>query len=81
MGAAKNGIEHAEQVYLLPQTHHEIERLKNQHEWIKGAFGGLIKAPISFFKQHQKILDSATADGNLKFLSSSLATILCAPFC
>jgi hypothetical protein len=39
--------------------------MRNQHEWIKGSFGGLIKAPIDYFKQGQKILDSATADGEL----------------
>lgn len=37
--------------------------MQNQHGWIKGSFGGLIKAPIDYEKKHQKILDSATADG------------------
>ena len=51
--------------YKLGHTAKEVERMRNQHEWIKGSFGGLIKAPIDYFKQGQKILDSATADGEL----------------
>ncbi|KAK4099518.1 hypothetical protein N658DRAFT_508562 [Parathielavia hyrcaniae] len=49
--------------YKLGQNQGEVERMRNQHEWIKGSFGGLIKAPIDLYKPHQKILDSATADG------------------
>ncbi|KAL7905941.1 S-adenosyl-L-methionine-dependent methyltransferase [Trichoderma velutinum] len=53
----------ARKAYILPNNQQEIERMKNQHEWMKGSFGGLIKAPIDFQRKNQKILDSATADG------------------
>ncbi|KAK7178675.1 gliotoxin biosynthesis protein [Paraphaeosphaeria sporulosa] len=49
--------------YMLPHNQKEIERMKCQHEWIKGSFGGLIKVPIDYAKKNQRILDSATADG------------------
>ncbi|KAL7811110.1 S-adenosyl-L-methionine-dependent methyltransferase [Trichoderma gracile] len=55
--------EAARKAYILPNNRQEIERMKNQHEWIKGSFGGLIKAPIDFEAKNQKILDSAAADG------------------
>ncbi|OTA04146.1 hypothetical protein A9Z42_0047230 [Trichoderma parareesei] len=55
--------EAARTAYILPNNRQEIERMKNQHEWIKGSFGGLIKAPIDFEAKNQKILDSAAADG------------------
>ncbi|TFB01718.1 hypothetical protein CCMA1212_006259 [Trichoderma ghanense] len=55
--------EAARKAYILPNNRQEIERMKNQHEWIKGSFGGLIKAPIDFETKNQKILDSAAADG------------------
>ncbi|PTB62211.1 S-adenosyl-L-methionine-dependent methyltransferase [Trichoderma citrinoviride] len=55
--------EAARKAYILPNNRKEIERMKNQHEWIKGSFGGLIKAPIDFETKNQKILDSAAADG------------------
>ncbi|RYP29374.1 hypothetical protein DL767_006760 [Monosporascus sp. MG133] len=58
-----NNLEDARKAYMLPNNRQEIERMKNQHEWIKGSFGGLIKAPIDYEKKHQKVLDSATADG------------------
>ncbi|KAK4039496.1 S-adenosyl-L-methionine-dependent methyltransferase [Parachaetomium inaequale] len=61
--SGNNGAKQAEPAYMLPHSHQEIERMKNQHEWIKGSFGGLIKAPINLFKKHQRILDSAAADG------------------
>ncbi|KAL2135479.1 hypothetical protein VTI74DRAFT_8338 [Chaetomium olivicolor] len=61
--AQSNEVKQSEEAYMLPHSHQEIERMRNQHEWIKGSFGGLIKAPINFFEKHQKILDSATADG------------------
>ncbi|KAF2092844.1 hypothetical protein NA57DRAFT_69591 [Rhizodiscina lignyota] len=48
---------------MLPHNRKEIDRMKNQHEWIKCSFGGLIKAPIDYEKKKQKILDSAAADG------------------
>jgi hypothetical protein len=56
-------LENTRKAYMLPHNQSEIERMKCQHEWIKGSFGGLIKAPIDFAKKDQKILDSATADG------------------
>jgi hypothetical protein len=57
----------ASEHYKLGHSPQEIERMRNQHEWIKGSFGGLIKAPIDYSKPGQKILDSATADGKSKF--------------
>lgn len=59
-----DSLEEAKKAYMLPNNRQEIERMKNQHEWIKGSFGGLIKAPIDYERKHQKILDSAAADGN-----------------
>ncbi|CAH0018875.1 unnamed protein product [Clonostachys rhizophaga] len=56
-------FENAKKHYMLSNNQREIERMRNQHEWIKISFGGLIKAPIDFSKKHQKILDAATADG------------------
>jgi hypothetical protein len=58
----------ARETYMLPHCQREIERMKNQHEWIKGAFEGLIKAPVDYEKQGQRILDSATADGSLNLV-------------
>lgn len=55
--------EAARKAYILPNNRQEIERMKNQHEWIKGSFGGLIKVPIDFQAKNLKILDSAAADG------------------
>lgn len=63
-----NGLEEAKKAYMLPNNRQEIERMKNQHEWIKGSFGGLIKVPIDYEKRHQKILDSAAADGETHFI-------------
>ena len=63
-----NGLEEAKKAYMLPNNLQEINRMKNQHEWIKGSFGGLIKAPIDYEKKHQQILDSATADGEFTSL-------------
>ncbi|KAK5988156.1 N-methyltransferase verN [Cladobotryum mycophilum] len=56
-------LEESKKAYMLPNNYQEILRMKNQHEWIKGSFGGLIKAPIDYEKKGQKILDSAAADG------------------
>jgi len=58
-----SGFEEAKKAYMLPNNRQELERMKSQHEWIKGSFGGLIKAPIDYDKKHQRILDSAAADG------------------
>ncbi|KAL6862024.1 S-adenosyl-L-methionine-dependent methyltransferase [Trichoderma novae-zelandiae] len=55
--------EAARKAYILPNNQQEVERMRNQHEWIKGSFAGLIKAPIDFEAKNQKILDSAAADG------------------
>jgi hypothetical protein len=60
----QNGLEETRKAYMLPHNRKEIERMKIQHEWIKGSFGGLIKAPIDYNKKNQRILDSATADGS-----------------
>jgi len=60
----QNGLEETRKAYMLPHNRKEIERMKIQHEWIKGSFGGLIKAPIDYNKKNQKIIDSATADGS-----------------
>jgi len=57
-------FEDAIKAYMLPNNRQELERMKSQHEWIKGSFGGLIKAPIDYEKKHQRILDSAAADGS-----------------
>lgn len=85
--AAKSGDvdnESARKAYILPSSRQEIERMKNQHEWIKASFGGLIKAPIDYQKKNQKILDSAAADGiaincvwYLSFAHTTLGTWLC----
>ncbi|KAL7814999.1 S-adenosyl-L-methionine-dependent methyltransferase [Trichoderma aethiopicum] len=62
--ASETSANHAaRKAYILPNNRQEIERMKNQHEWIKAAFGGLIKAPIDFEAKNLKILDSAAADG------------------
>ncbi|KAL6895112.1 S-adenosyl-L-methionine-dependent methyltransferase [Trichoderma evansii] len=55
--------ESARKAYILPNNRQEIERMRNQHEWIKASFGGLIRAPIDYRKKNQRILDSAAADG------------------
>ncbi|KAF2280364.1 S-adenosyl-L-methionine-dependent methyltransferase [Westerdykella ornata] len=68
----ENGLEETRKAYMLPHNRKEIERMKIQHEWIKGSFGGLIKAPIDYNKKKQKILDSATADGTWIFDASTL---------
>lgn len=69
----------ARKAYILPHNRQEIERMKNQHEWIKDSFGGLIKAPVDYERKNQKILDSATADGT-KFYQSSMSRIMCTDF-
>ncbi|EFE32543.1 methyltransferase SirN-like, putative [Trichophyton benhamiae CBS 112371] len=49
--------------YVIPGGSVERDRLRVQHEWIKGTAGGLIKAPLDLTAQGMKVLDSATADG------------------
>lgn len=51
--------------YYLPNNWEEIDRMRNQHEWVKGCAGGLIKAPIDYAAKGLRIMDSATADGML----------------
>ncbi|OAA41293.1 hypothetical protein NOR_05371 [Metarhizium rileyi] len=63
-GDIENGFDESRQAYLLSHSQREVQRMKNQHEWVKTAFGGLIKAPIDYEKKDQSILDSATADGD-----------------
>ncbi|KAH6603988.1 hypothetical protein Trco_007434 [Trichoderma cornu-damae] len=57
------GDAESRKAYILPHSRSEIERMKNQHEWLKCAFGGLIKAPIDYESKNQKILDSGASDG------------------
>ncbi|KOS22743.1 Demethylmenaquinone methyltransferase [Escovopsis weberi] len=61
--AFASDLDEAKKAYMLPNNCQEILRMKNQHEWIKGSFGGLIKAPFEYEKKGQRILDSAAADG------------------
>ncbi|KAK0638005.1 N-methyltransferase gliN [Lasiodiplodia hormozganensis] len=49
--------------YPLPFHFAEMDRLRIQHEWVKGTCGGLIKAPIDYKASGLRVLDSATADG------------------
>ncbi|KAI9875173.1 MAG: hypothetical protein M1830_008793 [Pleopsidium flavum] len=49
--------------YILPHTLSEIDRMRNQHEWVKGCASGLVKAPLDTTKPRLRIMDSATADG------------------
>ncbi|KAL1622603.1 hypothetical protein SLS56_008714 [Neofusicoccum ribis] len=39
-----------------------MDRLRIQHEWVKGTCGSLIKAPIDYKAPGLRVLDSATAD-------------------
>ncbi|KGO70779.1 hypothetical protein PEX1_027090 [Penicillium expansum] len=53
----------ADYTYVMPHTTSEIQRLRNQHDWIKASMGGkLVFAPIEP-DQPMHVLDSATADG------------------
>ncbi|KAM5467130.1 hypothetical protein MauCBS54593_005752 [Microsporum audouinii] len=56
-------FEEAKARYLIPGGSVERDRLRVQHEWIKGTAGGLIKAPLDLTARGMKVLDSATADG------------------
>ncbi|OQE22213.1 hypothetical protein PENFLA_c013G08350 [Penicillium flavigenum] len=49
--------------YILPHNVEEIERMQNQHEWVKGCADGLIKAPLDMTRKDLRVLDAATADG------------------
>jgi len=56
-------VEDLKKRYIVPQNSREIQRLTDQHEWVKGNMHGrLIKAPIDE-KRCKRVLDSATADG------------------
>jgi hypothetical protein len=58
-------VEDLRRRYIVPQNAREIQRLTDQHEWVKGNMGGaLIKAPINI-NRCKAVLDSATADGML----------------
>ncbi|KAJ6187827.1 hypothetical protein N7519_002735 [Penicillium mononematosum] len=53
----------ADYTYVMPHTTSEIQRLRNQHDWIKASMGGkLVFAPVEQ-EQPMHVLDSATADG------------------
>lgn len=57
----------ADYTYVMPHTTSEIQRLRNQHDWIKASMGGkLVFAPIEP-DQPMHVLDSATADGLYHF--------------
>jgi hypothetical protein len=50
--------------YIMPDNSEEIDRLRNQHDWVKGSTGDrLLFAPIEQNGAPVKVLDSATADG------------------
>lgn len=54
----------ADYTYVMPHTTSEVQRLRNQHDWVKASMGGkLIFAPIEG-EQPLRVLDSATADGS-----------------
>lgn len=53
-------IEDLAKRYIVPQNSREIQRLIDQHEWVKGNMGSLIKAPINA-NRVERVLDSATA--------------------
>ncbi|KAH6657436.1 hypothetical protein BKA67DRAFT_555263 [Truncatella angustata] len=59
---APSATEHYEHAYPLGNDL-EAKRLRNQHDVIKDAMGGLVLAPVDFSASPLKILDSATADG------------------
>lgn len=53
----------AEESNYFLKSNEEVNRLKNQHEVIKVAMGGLVIAPVDLSSAPLRILDSATADG------------------
>jgi gliotoxin biosynthesis N-methyltransferase len=61
----ENELHEAKARYYLPNSWGEIDRMRNQHEWVKGCAGGLIKAPIDYAANGFRVMDSATADGKL----------------
>ncbi|KZF23928.1 hypothetical protein L228DRAFT_281054 [Xylona heveae TC161] len=61
--SANENVEEVGKRYFLPRSYDEGRRMQNQHEWIKGCAGGLIKAPIDRTRSNLHVLDAATADG------------------
>lgn len=61
---ASTATEHYEHAYPLSNDV-GAKRLRNQHDVIKDAMGGLVLAPLDFAASPLKILDSATADGEI----------------
>jgi SAM-dependent methyltransferase len=49
--------------YPGARTSKETERLRRQHNLVKGSFGGLILCPADLSKPDLRVLDSGTADG------------------
>lgn len=60
-------VEDLKRRYILPHDMKEIERMQNQHEWVKACAKGLVKAPINLRRGGLRVLDSATADGIVPF--------------
>ncbi|KAL9125539.1 MAG: hypothetical protein Q9217_005278 [Psora testacea] len=59
-----SAVEDLQERYILPHTLSEIDRMRNQHEWVKACASGLVKAPLEITKPRLRIMDSATADGH-----------------
>ncbi|KAK2810766.1 hypothetical protein FQN49_008510 [Arthroderma sp. PD_2] len=53
-GPQENMFEEAKARYVIPGGSVERDRLRVQHEWIKGTAGGLIKAPIDLTAKQMK---------------------------
>lgn len=49
--------------YPGQRTSKETERLRRQHNLVKGSFGSLILCPVDLSWPNLRVLDSATADG------------------
>jgi hypothetical protein len=58
-------VKNLKQRYTLPHTRQEIERMQNQYEWVKACAKGLVKASLDLERRDLRVLDSATADGEL----------------
>ncbi|RYP49412.1 hypothetical protein DL768_004885 [Monosporascus sp. mg162] len=67
--------EHYEHAYPLENSE-ESSRLRNQHDVIKDAMGGLVLAPINLSASPLRILDSGTADGTwIRDLTAATAPV------
>lgn len=66
-------FEDARRRYNLPIGNKELDRLRWQHQWIKGSCGTLIKAPIDLKAKGLKVLDSATSDGKISLCISRVS--------